>query len=120
MSEAKLDDLTLDEALDARTALIALKDSQGWKILVRLWEQDMQVQRNMFARPIRDNFELYAQEFTKGAVAQIASDIALPSQLIDILNAQIEMHPANKEQPNVTSPSDDPEEAGRDGGSRAP
>ena len=109
MSEAKLDDLTLDEAIDARSALLALQRSDGWAILCKLWQQDLLQQSNAFGGPIKSEFELYAQEWTKGAVAQIKSDLALPAMLVDSLNVQIDMQTGNKETKDA-SPTDNPEE----------
>lgn len=93
---------SLDDLIDARSAMIALQKSPGWAILVAIFQNDLLAKENLFSGPVKSDAEIYAQEYCKGAVAQIKTAIGLPKQLIDNWNVEIETHSANKEKSDDT------------------
>ncbi len=78
------DEESLREAVRQRNAFRDLLRSEGWDMLVKIFQEQLETRRNRIElNPLASMDEAFAQQFERGEIANLRLTIQLPQSILD-------------------------------------
>ena len=78
------DDELLREAVKQKNAFAALLRSEGWDMLMKIFQEQLETRRNRVElTPLASVDEAFAQQFERGEIANLRLVMQLPQSILD-------------------------------------
>ena len=78
------DDERLHEAIRQRNAFRDLLRSEGWDMLMKIFQEQLETRRNQVElTPLASADEAFAQQFERGEIANLRLTMQLPQSILD-------------------------------------